>query len=75
MTPVSLQLIAAGIDSARLAQMATRASHMDRDETRRQLAWMLGMLEPALILLMGAFVLLIVVAILLPVFEMNTLVA
>ena len=73
-SPTTLQLVSAGIESARLGTMAARAASLDRDVLQRRLTWMLGLLEPALILLMGGFVLLIVIAILLPVFELNSLV-
>jgi general secretion pathway protein F len=72
--PITLQLVSAGIDSARLGSMAARAASLDRNLLQRRLTLMLGLLEPALILLMGGFVLLIVIAILLPVFELNSLV-
>jgi len=43
-------------------------------KVQNQLSLLLGLLEPLLILLMGAIVLTIVIAILLPIFEMNQLV-
>ena len=48
---------------------------MERAALEARLSLLLGLLEPALILMMGLFVLVIVIAILLPIFELNRLVA
>ena len=74
MSPTALQLISSGLDAARLAELCDQAARLDRELLSRRIAMLLGALEPLLILLMGGFVLLIVIAILLPVFELNALV-
>jgi general secretion pathway protein F len=75
LSPVSLQLVAAGVEGARLEVMLARAANLEREQIKQRLALALALLEPAMIILMGGFVLLIVIAILLPVFELNRLVA
>ena len=74
MSPTALQLISSGLDAARLGELCDQAAQLDRELLSRRIALLLGALEPMLILLMGSFVLLIVIAILLPVFELNALV-
>ena len=75
LTPVTLQLVSAGVESSRLAQMVSSAARIERTAVETRLSVVIGLVEPALILLMGAVVLMIVIAILLPVFELNRLVA
>src|SRR5699024_1047144 len=72
--PITLHMIANGEIAGELDTMLGRAAdHQEREvETLRQAV--MGILGPAFILLMGGLVLLIVLAILLPVFNLNTLV-
>lgn len=72
--PLFIHLIASGEASGRLQQMFERAAAQQTQELEGRAAVLTGILEPALILAMGGMVLLIVLAILLPVFEMNQLV-
>ena len=75
LSPVALQLVAAGVESARLDSMLARAAALEREQIRTRLALALALLEPLLIVMMGGFVLVLVIAILLPVFELNRLIA
>lgn len=72
--PITLHMIANGEIAGQLPTMLGRAAdHQEREvETLRQAV--MGILGPSVILLMGGLVLLIVLAILLPVFDLNTLV-
>lgn len=72
--PITLHMIANGELSGELDTMLARAAeHQEREvETLRQ--GVMGIVGPAVILLMGGMVLLIVLAILLPVFDLNQLV-
>lgn len=72
--PITLHMIANGELSGELETMLARAAdHQEREvETLRQ--GVMGILGPAVILLMGGLVLMIVLAILLPVFDLNQLV-
>lgn len=72
--PLFVHLVASGEASGRLQQMFERAAAQQTQELEGRAAVLTGVLEPALILAMGGMVLLIVLAILLPVFEMNQLV-
>ncbi len=72
--PMSLHLISSGESSGELDDMLDRAASHQESEMDSLLSAMLNFLEPALIILMGAMVLLIVLAILLPIFQINQLV-
>lgn len=72
--PVTLQLIASGEASGNLDKMLEQAASYQDRETDTITSIYLGLLEPVLILLMGGTVLLIVLAILLPVFDLSQLV-
>lgn len=68
------QLSASGESSGELpALLGAAADALERDAAGRR-AVLLQLVEPALIVTMGAIVLFVVLAILLPIFEMNTLV-
>ncbi|MCP4414318.1 MAG: type II secretion system inner membrane protein GspF [Gammaproteobacteria bacterium] len=73
--PMMLHMIASGENSGELEQMLERtADHQDQDfETLVTVS--LGLFEPLMILVMGILVLLIVLAILLPIFQLNQLVS
>jgi len=72
--PMTLQLIASGEASGRLENMLERAAVQQERETETLIAALLGIFEPMLILVMGGVVLIIVLAILLPIFDLNQLV-
>lgn len=72
--PMTIHLIASGEASGKLEDMLERAADAQEREMETLLATFLGLMEPALILFMGMMVLIIVLAILLPIFELNQLV-
>ncbi len=72
--PMTLQLIASGENSGKLEEMLERASVQLEREQVTLIAYIVGILEPVIILTMGMMVLLIVLGILLPIFDLNTLV-
>jgi len=72
--PMTVQLIASGEASGNLEAMLERAAMQQDRETETLIATMLGLFEPLLILGMGLMVLVIVLAILLPIFDLNQLV-
>lgn len=72
--PMMLQLVASGEASGNLDDMLERAAINQERELETTIAMLMGVFEPMLILAMGAMVLMIVLAILLPVFELNQLV-
>lgn len=72
--PITLHMIANGELSGELEAMLKRAAEHQEREMETFLQSVLGILGPAVILVMGGMVLLIVLAILLPVFDLNQLV-
>lgn len=72
--PMMIHLISSGESSGQIETMLDRAADSQEREMETLLATFLGILEPALILFMGLMVLMIVMAILLPIFELNQLV-
>ena len=72
--PMSIHLISSGEASGELDNMLERAANHQENEMDSLLATMLSVLEPLLIVIMGLMVLSIVMAILLPIFQINQLV-
>ena len=72
--PITLHLIASGESSGRLDEMLDRAAQQQEREVEILIATFVGYFEPAMILIMGGVVLTIVLAILLPIFNLNQLV-
>lgn len=72
--PITVHLIASGESSGRLDEMLDRAAENQEREVETLIAALMGVFEPLLILTMGGVVLLIVLAILLPIFDLNQLV-
>ncbi len=72
--PMTIHLIASGESSGRLEEMLERAAAAQEREMETLIAAIMGLFEPVMIVVMGGIVLLIVLAILLPIFDMNTLV-
>ncbi len=72
--PMTLQLIASGENSGNLEEMLDRAATQQEREQVTLIAYIVGIFEPAIILTMGVLVLLIVLGILLPIFDLNQLV-
>jgi general secretion pathway protein F len=72
--PMTIHLISSGESSGELDTMLERAAISQERELDGLLAAMVGLLGPALIILMGAFVMGIVFAMLLPIFQMNELI-
>ena len=72
--PLMVHLIASGEATGALAEMLERAARSLSSETERRALALTSLLEPLLILVMGAIVLLIVLAVMLPIIEINQLV-
>jgi len=72
--PLMIHLVASGELSGKLEQMLQRAAQLETQALERRLAVFLTLLEPVMILVMGGVVLMIVLAILLPIIEINQLV-
>ena len=72
--PICIHLISSGEASGQLDMMLDRAAQNQERDVDGLIAALLGILEPDLIVGMGVVVLVIVLAILLPIFELNQLV-
>lgn len=72
--PLLIHLTASGEKTGTLPELLDRAAQTLSRELERRAMAMTAMLEPLLILVMGGFVLLIVLAVLLPIIEINQLV-
>ncbi len=72
--PMTLNLIASGEASGRLDTMLEQSANIQEREVESYINTLLGLFEPLLILLMGGIVLVIVLSLMLPIFDLNTLI-
>ena len=72
--PMVVNLIASGESGGNLDEMLERAAVNQEREMKTRINMLMGMLEPLLLVVMGTMVLLIVMAILQPIFDMNQLI-
>ena len=72
--PVMVHLISSGETSGRLDEALERAARQQQNDIATRLSAFAALFEPAMILFMGGVVLAIVLAILLPIFQLNSLV-
>jgi general secretion pathway protein F len=72
--PVLIHLVANGEQSGQLAPMLERAAALLEQESERRITWFAALVQPALIVAMGAIVLVLVLAIMLPIVSMNQLI-
>ena len=72
--PLVLHLIGSGESSGQLEDMLERAAQNQERDLENRISTLMKIFEPAMILIMGVIVLVIVLAILLPIFDLNQLV-
>jgi len=72
--PMMIHLIASGESSGNLEEMLERSADTQEREMETLLSAMMGLFEPLMIIFMGGAVLVIVMAIMLPILDMNQLV-
>jgi general secretion pathway protein F len=71
--PIMLHMIASGEASGELDEMLARVARHQQNDLERLVTMLVRLFEPLMLLLMGGFVLLIVLAILLPILNLNEL--
>ena len=70
---IFIQLIASGYRSGNLEKMFNKVSNFMKSEIENKRSVFLSLLEPIVIIFMGGFIMMIVLAILIPIMQMNTL--
>ncbi len=70
-----IHMIGSGENSGRLEEMLDRATENQEEEVKNTIDVLLGIMQPLTVIFMAVIVLLIVLAILLPIFEINNLIA
>lgn len=72
--PMMIHMVASGETSGELEMMLSRSAVNQERELEMTLGTVMGLFEPLMVVIMGGLVLLIVMAILLPIFDLNTMV-
>lgn len=72
--PMMIHLIASGEAGGKLEEMLTRTANYQEREVDGLISTLLGILQPLLIVIMGGIVMTIVLAVLMPIFEINDLI-
>ncbi|CAM3634498.1 type II secretion system inner membrane protein GspF [Parendozoicomonas haliclonae] len=73
--PLMLHMIASGEATGELDNMLERTANNQQMELENRIAMLVGLFEPLMLVVMGTIVLVIVLAILLPILNMNTLIS
>ena len=71
--PLLVHMVSSGENSGRLDHMLDKAATATENEMEMRVAMMVSLLGPLMILIMGSLVFTIVMAILMPIFDMNSM--
>lgn len=71
--PMMVQMIKSGENSGELENMLSRAANMQEAEATNFISTLLSLLEPLMLVFMGVIVMIIVMAVMLPIVNMNDL--
>jgi len=72
--PLSIKLVHSGEQSGQLSQMLERTAKVQEKDVENKLKTLIGALQPLAILFVGMMVLFIVLAMLLPIFQINSII-
>jgi general secretion pathway protein F len=72
--PLSIKLVHSGEQSGRLSQMLVRTAVVQEKDVESKIKTLIGAIQPLAILFVGMMVLFIVMAMLLPIFQINTII-
>jgi general secretion pathway protein F len=72
--PMVLQLASNGESTGKLPAMLQRAARISQQSVERRAVWLTALIEPALIVVMGGLVLVLVLAVMLPIVSINTII-
>ncbi|MCX7553908.1 type II secretion system inner membrane protein GspF [Marinicella sp. S1101] len=72
--PLSVKLVSSGEQSGQLSEMLVRAAVVQEKDVENKLKTLIGAIQPLAILFVGLMVLFIVLAMLLPIFQINTII-
>jgi general secretion pathway protein F len=72
--PLLVHLVANGEQSGQLPAMLDRAAREQEADAERRLSWLAALVQPILIIVMGAIVMMLVLAVMLPIVSMNQLI-
>ena len=72
--PLLVHLVANGEQSGQLPALLERAAREQEQDVERRLTWLAALIQPILIVGMGAIVLVLVLAVMLPIMSMNQLI-
>lgn len=72
--PLSVKLVHSGEQSGQLSQMLVRAAMVQEKDVENKVKTLIGAIQPLAILFVGLMVLFIVLAMLLPIFQINTII-
>ncbi|MGJ8663823.1 MAG: type II secretion system F family protein, partial [Marinicella sp.] len=72
--PLSVKLVHSGEQSGQLSQMLVRAALVQERDVENKIKTLIGAIQPLAILFVGMMVLFIVLAMLLPIFQINTII-